>query len=161
MYQIFTYPITTNLCRWEIRRDGALLSCGTANTLAAAEYQAYMVVNAQQPRRSPAEASTDVLPVFRIAVHDNLRVLTFRLEGRLESPWAEELEKCWRTWVASARRPIIRVDLTGVTFIDDAGKARLAAMHEQGAEFIAGHCLTTTVVKETSRARSLNKNKDV
>jgi anti-anti-sigma regulatory factor len=42
----------------------------------------------------------------------------------------------------------LRVDLTGVTFIDAAGKACLAAMHRQGAEFIAADCLTKSIVAE-------------
>jgi hypothetical protein len=32
---------------------------------------------------------------------------------------------------------VLHVDLTGVTYIDDEGEACLAAMHRQGAEFIA------------------------
>jgi hypothetical protein len=45
MYQLSVYPITPNLWRWEIRRDGALLRCGTAPTRAAAEVDANGVVN--------------------------------------------------------------------------------------------------------------------
>ena len=33
----FVYAITPNLWRWEIRRGGALLRCGTAPTRIAAE----------------------------------------------------------------------------------------------------------------------------
>jgi hypothetical protein len=40
------------------------------------------------------------------------------------------------------------VDLTGVTFIDAAGKACLAAMHRQGAEFVTADCLTKGIVAE-------------
>ena len=39
-------------------------------------------------------------------------------------------------------------DLTEVTSIDAAGRACLAAMHRQGAEFIAADCLTKAVVAE-------------
>jgi len=42
----------------------------------------------------------------------------------------------------------VRVDLTGLTFVDDAGKACLAAMHRDGAEFIAPDCLTKGIVAE-------------
>jgi anti-anti-sigma regulatory factor len=86
--------------------------------------------------------------MLRITAHDNPRVLTLLLEGRLEGPWAAELEKCWKTTLASLSKPRLRVDLTGVTFIDSAGKARLAAMHRKGAEFIASDCLTKAVVEE-------------
>ena len=53
-------------------------------------------------------------------------------------------------WPAG-RKPIVRVDLTGVTFIDAAGQACLAAMHRQGAEFIAPDCLTKAVVAEITQ----------
>ena len=86
--------------------------------------------------------------MLRITINDNPRILTFRLEGRLEGPWVRELEDCWRSTLDSANRPVVRVDLTGVTYIDAVGKARLAEMHEQGAEFIAGDCETKAVVAE-------------
>jgi hypothetical protein len=45
MYQLSVYPITPELWRWEIRRGGALLCCGTAPTRVAAEMGANGVVN--------------------------------------------------------------------------------------------------------------------
>jgi hypothetical protein len=45
MYQLSVYPITSNLWRWEIRRAGALLRCGTAPTKVAAEMDVNEVVN--------------------------------------------------------------------------------------------------------------------
>lgn len=90
--------------------------------------------------------------MLRITVHDNPRALTFQLEGRLTGPWLRELEECWKGTLACWRRPILRVDLTGVTFIDAAGKDCLAAMHRQGAEFVAADCLTKAVVDEITRA---------
>ena len=92
--------------------------------------------------------------MLRITAHDNPRVLTLRLEGRLEGPWAVELEKCWKTTLAILSKPKLRVDLSGVTFIDSAGKARLAAMHRKGAEFIATDCLTKAVVEEITNKSS-------
>ena len=89
--------------------------------------------------------------MLRITAHDNPRVLTLRLEGRLEGAWVAELEKCWKSTLASLCKPKVRVDLTGVTFIDSAGKARLATMHRKGAEFIASDCLTKAVVEEITR----------
>ena len=86
--------------------------------------------------------------MLRITANDSPRALTFRLEGRLEGPWVRELERCWRGMLDEPRRPTVCVDLTGVTYIDAAGKARLAEMHEQGAKFIAGDCLTKAIVAE-------------
>jgi ABC-type transporter Mla MlaB component len=86
--------------------------------------------------------------MLRITANDNPRVLTFRLEGRLEGAWVRELEKCWRGLLDGESRPTVRVDLTGVTHIDAAGKARLAEMHEQGAQFITDDCETKAIVAE-------------
>jgi hypothetical protein len=86
--------------------------------------------------------------MLRITVHDAGRTLTFRLEGRLAGPWVRELEECWRAAVISERQPILRVDLTGVTFVDAAGQACLAALYRQGAEFVAADCLMKAVVAE-------------
>ena len=86
--------------------------------------------------------------MLRITANDRPRVLSFRLEGRLEGPWVAELERCWTGMVERAGTPAIRVDLTGVTFVDAAGKTQLTAMLQQGAEFIARDCLTKAIVAE-------------
>jgi hypothetical protein len=89
--------------------------------------------------------------MLRITVHDAPQALTFQLEGRLTGPWLRELEECWQSTLARRHRPSRRVDLTGVTFIDAAGKACLAALHRQGAEFVAPDCLTKAIVDEIIR----------
>lgn len=87
--------------------------------------------------------------MLRITVHDEPGALTFQLEGRLAGPWVRVLEECWQNALARQRKPMLRVDLTGVTSIDAAGRARLAAMYHDGAdEFIAADCLTKAVVAE-------------
>jgi len=86
--------------------------------------------------------------MLRITTDDHERVVTFRLEGRLEGPWVRELEQCWRNTLEAVREPTMIVDLTGMTYIDAAGKAQLAYMHEGGAHFVAGDCMTKAVVKE-------------
>ena len=90
--------------------------------------------------------------MLRITVHDNPRALTFQLEGSLAGPWLRELEECWQSTLARQRKPMLRVDLTGVTFIDAAGKAYLAAMHRHGAAFVAADCLTKAIVAEITKA---------
>ena len=91
--------------------------------------------------------------MLRITVHDNPQVLTFQLEGRLAGPWLQELEECWKCTLAQQRKSILRVDLTEVTFIDEAGKACLAAMYRQGAEFLTADCMTKDIVAEICQSR--------
>ena len=90
--------------------------------------------------------------MLRITVHDNPQALTFQLERRLAGPWPRELEACWQDALNQQHKPVHRVDLTAVTFIDDAGKACLAAMHRQGAELVAADCLTKHIVAEITQA---------
>jgi hypothetical protein len=89
--------------------------------------------------------------MLRITVHNKPPVLTFQLEGELAGPWVREVEECWQRALASQPEPILRVDLTGVTFIEEAGKACLAALHRQGAEFVAADCLTKAIVAEITQ----------
>ena len=90
--------------------------------------------------------------MLRITVHDKPPALTFQLEGRLVGPWVRVLQECWQSALPRQPQPILRVDLTEVTSIDAAGRACLAALHRQGAEFIAADCLTRAVVSEIARA---------
>jgi ABC-type transporter Mla MlaB component len=89
--------------------------------------------------------------MLRITVRDEPRALTFQLEGSLTGPWLRVLEDCWQGTLARRRKRLLRVDLTGVTFVDAAGQARLADMHRQGAEFVAADCLTKAVVAEITQ----------
>jgi len=90
--------------------------------------------------------------MLRITVHDNPRALTLQLEGRLAGPWLLELEQSWQEALAGQPKPILRVDLTGVTSFDAASKACLTALWRQGAEFIAADCLTKALVDEITQA---------
>lgn len=86
--------------------------------------------------------------MLRITTDEDPRVITFRLEGRLEGPWVELLAKCWRGTRAVSNGKRLRVDLDGVTFVDAAGRAGLERMHEQGAEFVAHDLMTKAIVEE-------------
>ena len=92
--------------------------------------------------------------MLRITVHDKPGALTFQLEGRLAGPWVRVLQECWQGALTRQRQAILRVDLTGVTSIDAAGRACLAALHHRGAEFIAADCLTRAVVGEITHSPS-------
>jgi len=91
--------------------------------------------------------------MMRITVDDDPRVLTFRLEGRLEGVWVQELEASLESSLARPSDSTVRVDLTGVTFIDAAGKRSLANIHKRGAEFTAADCLTKAIVEEVTAPR--------
>jgi ABC-type transporter Mla MlaB component len=90
--------------------------------------------------------------MLRITVHDNAEARTLQLEGTLAGPWVRVLEESWRGHEVCRRKPTRRVDLTGVTFIDAAGRACLAGLYRQGAELLAADCLTKSIVTEITQA---------
>ena len=90
--------------------------------------------------------------MLRITTHDKPGCLTFQLEGKLAGPWVKELGDCWQKTLAGHHRPVVRVDLRGVTFLDAAGKEILAALHARGVEFVAAGCAMKAVVAEVTRA---------
>jgi anti-anti-sigma regulatory factor len=69
--------------------------------------------------------------------------LTFKVEGRLTGAGVATLEDCWRT--AAGRYPHGKfvIDLTQVTFIDQAGSLLLQLMDRDGVAFV-----TTGLLKE-------------
>ena len=93
--------------------------------------------------------------MLRITVHDSPKALTLQLEGKLAGAWVRVLEECWESALARQPKPMIRVDLTGMTSIDAAGRTCLAALHHQGAELVAADCLTKAVVTEITPGPSL------
>ena len=86
--------------------------------------------------------------MLRITIHDLPESLTFQFEGRLVGPWVREAEECWRRTLIGEHKAVHRFDLTGVTLIDAAGKAFLAAAHANGVELVACGCLMRAIVAE-------------
>jgi hypothetical protein len=95
--------------------------------------------------------------MLRITFHDDPHAPTLQLEGRLAGPWLRALEECWQNTLTRRCKSVVRVDLTEVTYIDVAGKDCLAAMHRQGAEFIAADVLTKDIVAEITRLQESKK----
>jgi hypothetical protein len=75
--------------------------------------------------------------MLRVNYSDNNGGQRWGLCGHLAGPWVEELRACWSQ--ARRRAPLARaiVDLTDVTFIDEAGEGLLAEMERAGTEFVA------------------------
>jgi hypothetical protein len=88
--------------------------------------------------------------MLRITIHENLTSVTFQLEGGLAGSWVQELERCWRGTVPTNFAPLVRFDLSEVTFMDATGKEFLEARHAQGAELVASGCLMRAIVAEIS-----------
>lgn len=91
--------------------------------------------------------------MLRIIELEKDRSLNFKLAGKLVRDWAPELERCWRQSVAEQQPDMVRVDLTEVTFVDEAGKRLLATMAKAGVELIAADVLMKALVKQIAQGR--------
>ncbi len=67
--------------------------------------------------------------------------ITLKLEGKLSGPWVEEFERCWNTSTDIYRKKGLVVDLSGVIFVDPAGKRLLCSISHEGAQLVgSGSC---------------------
>ena len=89
--------------------------------------------------------------MLRITISSDASSLCCRLEGRIVGPWAEELEKVWESLTARRRGKSCLVDLSGVSFVDEAGQKALARCYADGAEFKASGPLTRYIVDNLTR----------
>jgi hypothetical protein len=70
------------------------------------------------------------------------------VEGTLAGDWVEVLEKSWLEVQTSRNREPMRIDLSGVTWIDDKGSELLKRMLQDGAELRATGIMTKAVIEE-------------
>ncbi len=75
--------------------------------------------------------------MLRICHSDTADGHRWSLSGRVAGPWVEEFRACWRQTLERTPRAHAVVDLSDVTFIDDAGERLIADMLSAGTEFIA------------------------
>lgn len=85
--------------------------------------------------------------MLKITVREETAGATIEVEGRLAGAWVGELDRAWRALPASPQGSPT-VDLSGVTFIDGAGKALLTRLWKEGAQLRAAGCLTRCIVEE-------------
>jgi ABC-type transporter Mla MlaB component len=75
--------------------------------------------------------------MLKITVDTELEEVQMKLEGELAGTWVGDLERCWQTTRASFAAKRVRLDLTGVTRVDDAGRYLLALIHGSGARMVS------------------------
>jgi outer membrane protein len=83
--------------------------------------------------------------MLRITIDKRRGKTVLSVEGRLAGQWVSALEQCWRERAVEEK---FSVDLCGVSFIDDAGKALLKEIHQQGGKLVAEGCLNQAIVQE-------------
>ena len=73
--------------------------------------------------------------MLRVSYSDTAEGARWSLSGELAGPWVDELRACWRSSRERAARAVL--DLSDVTFIDEAGERLLSEMQSAGVELIA------------------------
>ena len=75
--------------------------------------------------------------MLRISYSNTGAEQRWKLCGQLAGAWVDELRSCWQFARKTAPRSSSVMDLSDVTFIDEAGERLLADMRTAGAEFLA------------------------
>jgi ABC-type transporter Mla MlaB component len=86
--------------------------------------------------------------MLRVTVEEKGDRTVFRVEGKLKGPWVTELERCWRATTSRSHGKSFSVDLDGVNFVDDQGKALLTEMNRAGVELIANEWMMRSTVQQ-------------
>jgi len=90
--------------------------------------------------------------MLKITEHQCDKDKKLLVEGRLAGESVPELTRSWQALAGRGGDGPLAVDLSGVTFIDAAGRELLAAMHAQGVLFIASGCATRRLLSEITGA---------
>lgn len=75
------------------------------------------------------------LPMLKITRLGKVGNVVIQVEGTLVGPWVKQLEGCWRSVAAKQVCPV-RVNLSAVSFIDEAGQNLLRTMYEEHVELL-------------------------
>jgi outer membrane protein TolC len=84
--------------------------------------------------------------MLKITVKREDGAATLLLEGKLGGPWVGEVQASWNAARGEAQK--VSLDLNGVTFIDNEGKALLTKLHQEGAILISRGCLTRAIIAQ-------------
>ena len=88
--------------------------------------------------------------MLKITLHDATGQPCLELEGRLAGAWVCELEHCWHTAKASHPNRTLAVDLTAVSFIDQAGWYLLQLMHRDGVSLVGSGLILQDILDHIS-----------
>jgi len=89
--------------------------------------------------------------VLRITIADTAMEEQWTLQGRLVSPWVNELKASWKKAHSPVQGRRCIVNLDDVTFIDKRGERMLRSMSSKGAQFIASDVYVNHVLDRLKR----------
>jgi hypothetical protein len=88
--------------------------------------------------------------MLKITIHEATGQPCLEIEGRLAGAWVCELEHGWHTAKASHPNRTLAVDLTGVSFIDQAGRYLLQLMHRDGVSLVGSGLILQDILDHIS-----------
>ena len=86
--------------------------------------------------------------MLRITKKESSESILLKLEGGIKGPWVDELEK---TWSALAEGTPVRVDLSGVSFVDERGRDLLLRIQEKGGILDGASAFLTSMLQQKIR----------
>jgi outer membrane protein len=95
--------------------------------------------------------------MLRITTSDFDEKVTLKLEGKLSGPWVEEFERCWHLTTDIYKKKALVVDLSGVTFVDPAGKKLLCSISGEGAQLMGSGLMPKSLIDEICSEKQLAK----
>ncbi len=84
--------------------------------------------------------------MVRITTEAQDDCIVLRVEGSLRGLWVDELERIWRS--NRHRGKHVRLNLVDVLYVDDAAKALLTRMFQDGTELSASGMMMKAIVRE-------------
>ena len=92
--------------------------------------------------------------MLRITTTITGETTTLKLEGKLSGPWVEEFQRCWKMSSDIYIREGLVVDLSGVTFVDSAGKELLCSILAQGGKLVGSGLVPKSLIEEIASEKS-------
>jgi outer membrane protein TolC len=86
--------------------------------------------------------------MLRITTSDIGEKVILKLEGKLSGPWVEEFERCWHMSADIYKNKGLVVDLSGVTFVDPAGKKLLCSIASGEAQLVGSGLVPKSLIDE-------------
>jgi outer membrane protein TolC/ABC-type transporter Mla MlaB component len=101
------------------------------------------------PSIAPIQSALEEIRyMLRITTSDIGEKVTLKLEGKLSGPWVEEFERCWRVSTDIYKKKSFLIDLSGVTFVDPAGKKLLCSISRGGAQLTGSGLIPNSLIDE-------------
>jgi outer membrane protein TolC len=95
--------------------------------------------------------------MLRITTTEIGEKVTLKLEGKLSGPWVQEFERCWRMSADIYKSRGVVVDLTGMTYVDCAGKELLCSLSKSGVQLIGSGLVPKSLIDEICPEQPVEK----